>query len=68
MKKFKIVIYRDGGFFRKYKEEWEIEADYFTKYEDTVSFCNNGKTDCDLPETIAEFEADKYSIIPLTES
>jgi len=65
MKKFKIVIYRDGGWFRKYKEEWEVEADNFTNWKGAITFFINGETECDRPLIIAEFKADKYSVIPL---
>jgi len=66
MKKFKIVIYRDGGWFRKYKEEWEVEADnFYSDMKGVITFYKKGATDCDRPEIIAEFKADKYSIIPL---
>ena len=63
MKKYKVRVYRDGGWFRKYVEEFEIKANGFNSYKGVITFYKQGKTACDINIVIAEFTADKYTII-----
>ena len=67
MKKFKVIIYRDGGCFRKYKEEWEVKAEeYYTDNNGVTEFLKgiNGSK-CNGSELVASFKADKYTILQI---
>ena len=68
MNEYKVIIYRDGGCFRKYKEEWTVKADEFyntTKGGIVFQSAINGSK-CNGVETIAEFKAEKYSVCKIT--
>lgn len=66
MKKFDVRVYRDGGWFRKYLEEFTITADVCETDIRTgvVSFWIEPENRCtDTGHKVAEFKADKYTII-----
>jgi len=68
MNTYQVFIYRDGGWFRKYKEEWIVIADSFyntTKGGIVFESAINGSK-CNGMETIAEFKAEKYSVCKVT--
>ena len=64
MKKFNVIIFREGSWFRKYKEEWEVEANECFASNDGADFVKwiNGSS-CNGYEIVAAFKANKFTII-----
>jgi|WetSurMetagenome_2_1015567.scaffolds.fasta_scaffold308044_3 hypothetical protein len=66
MKKYKILIWRNLGCIKKYKEEIELFADeYFTNGDkvEFYKFINGNTLGCEGSYLVGSFKADKYTVM-----